>query len=174
MNPHQPFNIEKLPKSCLVLVDLFQVLWFQKWKWLCYDEVNDLAFCMKTSAERKLQCKSKKNWYQISWLENVVFYKMDSASSKCRKYTRELISLIYFTTTVGWLQSLLRMLMLEPEFMVYLRKWKHCAWWTITNNFIRSLQHKTSVCSWGSGYGSFISRNTRENKVWQVFWSIMD
>ena len=63
LNPHQPSSTYMFSKQIFgknrVIESSFQASWFQKWKWLHYDESNDLAFChtfMKANSEAKLRC----------------------------------------------------------------------------------------------------------------------
>ena len=62
LNPHQQTLTYKQTFSTnRVTKHLFRMSWFQKWKWLRYDESNDLAFChtcMTANSEAKLRCQS--------------------------------------------------------------------------------------------------------------------
>ena len=58
--PNQPSNL-KFPKrefGCKTKVKRsFQATWFKRWRWLHYDESNDVAFCywcIKAYKEKKL------------------------------------------------------------------------------------------------------------------------
>ena len=58
--PNQPSNL-KFPKrefGCKMKVKRsFQTTWFKRWRWLHYDESNDVAFCywcIKAYKEKKL------------------------------------------------------------------------------------------------------------------------
>ena len=62
--PHQHTSFH-FPKKAFgktkIVERAFQASWFLRWKWLHYDEANDLAFChtcMKAHAEGKLKCKT--------------------------------------------------------------------------------------------------------------------
>ena len=47
--PNQPLDGRKFPQRSFgkgnVVHQAFQAIWFQRWKWLHYDEAKDLAFC---------------------------------------------------------------------------------------------------------------------------------
>ena len=103
-NPHQPPSTYKFPKQIFsknrVAECSFQSSWFQKWKWLYYDESNNLAFChtcMKANSEAKLRCRSLKPAFITQGFNNwkdatMLFCKHEE--SGCHKDAMQVIIII--------------------------------------------------------------------------------
>ena len=93
--------------KCKVVELALQASWFLRWKWLHYDEANDLAFyhtCMKASAEGKLRCKTLEPAFISSGFSNrkddtQIYHRHKDAN--CLKAAVEAIITLSTTTSVG-------------------------------------------------------------------------
>ena len=114
--PHQPPSTYKFPKRIFgknrVVERSFQASWFQKWKWLHYDEANDLAFChtcMKANSEAKLRCRSLEPALITrgfnNWKDATMLFRKHEESGCHKDATQVVITIPKDTPDVGEILS---------------------------------------------------------------------
>lgn len=113
--PHQPASF-KFPKKAFgkskVVERAFQASWFLRWKWLHYDEANDLVFChpcMKAHAEGKLRCRTLEPAFIrkgfSNWKDATSLFRKHEESSCHKEAVEAVITLPRVTCDVGELLS---------------------------------------------------------------------
>ena len=116
MVPHQPPASYKFPKKSFgknrVVERSFQASWFQKWKWLHYDESNDLVFChicMKANAEGKLRCRSLEPSFVTrgfsNWKDATMLFRKHEESGCHKDAMQVIITIPKDTPNVGEMLS---------------------------------------------------------------------
>ena len=116
LTPHQPSTSYKFPKRSFgknrVVERSFQASWFHKWKWLHYNELDDLVFChvcMKANAEGKLKCRALEPSFVTrgfsNWKDATMLFRKHEESGCHKDAMQVIVTIPKHTSDVGEMLS---------------------------------------------------------------------
>ena len=115
LTPHQPSTHKFLKRSFgknRVVEQSFQASWFLKWKWLHYNESDDLVFChtcMKANAEGKLKCRALEPSFVTrgfsNWKDATMLFRKHKESGCHKDAMQVIVTIPKHTSNVGEMLS---------------------------------------------------------------------